>query len=100
MANFLTYLKKNNGNIYSLMVSILLISWYNGLVGILNFFFPGRGLLVALLLVVIPLLVFLTDDGNLDELYSSGSTTYELAAASDRGGYRMRRARSSYYNKK
>ena len=100
MANFLTYLKNNNGNIYSLIVSTLLITWYNGLVGMLNYFFPERGILISLLFALIPVLIFLTDDGNLDELYSSGSTTYEVAAASDQGGYRMRRARAPYYHKK
>lgn len=100
MANFLTYLKNNNGNIYSLVVSALLITWYNGLVGILNFIFPERGILISLLLALIPILIFLTDDGNLDELYSSGSTTYEIATASDKGGYRMRRTRAPYHKKK
>lgn len=94
MANFLTYIKNNNSNAYSLAVSILLIIWYNGLVGILNYLFPERGIVISFLLAFIPIIIFLTDDGNLDELYSSGSTTYEIAAASDRSGYKMRRGRA------
>ena len=74
--NFLTYYKVTNPNLYSLMVSVLLAVWYNGISGLLNHYFPNRGLMLSLVLLIIPLTVFLLDDGDLGELYHIPNVNY------------------------
>ena len=69
MPNFLTYSKKYNPNMYSLLVSFFLALWYNGISGLLNYYWPNRGPALSVIFLLIPLLIFLTDDGHLDELY-------------------------------
>lgn len=69
MANFLSYYKKNNPNLYSLLVSLLLALWYNGISGILNYYWPNKGPALSIVFLMLPLLIFLTDDGHLNELY-------------------------------
>ena len=81
MANFLTYFKKNNSNIYSLIISVLLCLWYNGISGLINFYAPIRGLELSLVLLIIPLVIFLSDDGHLDELYKPADTQYPIISA-------------------
>ncbi len=73
MANFLTYYKKHNPNMYSLLVSFFLALWYNGISGLLNYYWPNRGPALSVIFLLVPLLIFLTDDGHLDELYKSSS---------------------------
>lgn len=77
MPNFLSYYKKNNPNIYSLLVSVLLAVWYNGISGLLNYYWPSRGPTLSIIFLCIPLIVFLTDDGHLDELYRP-PTSYKV----------------------
>ena len=76
MVNFLTYFKKFNPNMYALTVSVLLAMWYNGISGLINYLFPERGFYLGLALLVIPLAIFLTDDGNLDEIYQPVDDQY------------------------
>lgn len=73
MANFLTYYKKHNPNMYSLLVSFFLALWYNGISGMLNYYWPNRGPALSIIFLLIPLLIFLTDDGHLNELYRAPS---------------------------
>lgn len=70
MTNFLTYYKKHNPNIYSLLVSLLLALWYNGIAGLINYYWPDRGPSLSLVFLLLPIIIFLTDDGHLDELYT------------------------------
>jgi len=70
MANFLTALKVSSPNMYCLIVSLLLAVWYNGIAGLLNYLFPDRGIVLSLLLIMIPIVIFLTNDGALNELYA------------------------------
>jgi hypothetical protein len=77
MVNFLSYYKKNNPNIYSLLVSFFLAVWYNGISGLLNYYFPVRGISLSILFLIIPLMIFLTDDGQLNELYSQPVDGFE-----------------------
>lgn len=81
MANFLSYYKKHNSNLYSLIVSLLLALWYNGITGILNYYLPNRGLFISTFLLVIPITIFLTDDGHLDELYAPPQMAYPILAS-------------------
>ena len=74
--NFLTYYKITNPNLYSLLISMLLAVWYNGISGLLNYYFPNRGPGMSLVLLIIPLTVFLLDDGDLGELYSIPKVNY------------------------
>lgn len=94
MANFLTYCKSNHPNIYSLLVSILLVMWYNGAIGVINFLFPVRGLAISILLILIPITVFLTDDGKLDEMHSSDTTARGVSTADDAASRRNSGRRS------
>ena len=82
MVNFLSHYKKNNKNLYSLMVSLLLAMWYNGISGFLNYLFPNRAAPLTLLLIFIPLVIFLTDDGKLDELYRGNDIDYPILGSS------------------
>jgi hypothetical protein len=75
MVNILAYFRKNNTNAYSLVISLLLAIWYNGIAGLINYYFPERPPYVSLLLMIIPLLLFLSDDGSLNELYNPIQTT-------------------------
>lgn len=78
MVNILAYLRKNNVNAYSLVISLLLAIWYNGVAGVLNYYFPERPPYISLLLMVIPILLFLSDDGSLNELYNPIQTTNNI----------------------
>lgn len=82
MANIIAYYRKHHHTIYSLIVSVLLALWFNGIVGVLNYFLPERGLYMSLLLAFIPLVIFLVDDGSLDELYAPPERTMASIAAS------------------
>lgn len=82
MANFLTYFKKNNPNMYSLIVSLLLALWYNGISGLINHYMPNRGPILSFSLLMIPLTIFLTDDGHLDELYLPSNIQYPVIISS------------------
>lgn len=61
-------LKKSHTNLYALYVSLLLAFWFNGIARLLNYFFPDANIIVAIILMVLPLAIFLWDDGTLDEL--------------------------------
>lgn len=76
MANIIAYYRKHHHTIYSLIVSVLLALWFNGITGLLNYFLPDRGLYLSLLIALIPLIIFLIDDGNLDELYKPPERAY------------------------
>ncbi len=78
MFNPLSYLKKNHQNLYSLLVSLLLALWYNGIAGLINYYMPNRGPLLSFSLLIIPLVVFLSDDGYLDELYKPTDIQYPV----------------------
>jgi hypothetical protein len=78
MANFLTYYKKHNPNLYSLLVSLLLAIWYNGITGLLNYYWPVRGPNISIVFLLLPIIVFLTDDGHLDELYQPPGIQYPI----------------------
>ena len=80
MANFLTYYKYTKPNIYALMVSVLLALWYNGISGLFNYYFPDKGPILCLVFLLIPLIIFLTDDGKLDELYKIGDANPDVAS--------------------
>ena len=85
MANIIAYFRKRHHTIYSLIVSVLLALWFNGISGILNYYLPDRGLYLSLLLAIIPLIIFIVDDGNLDELYKPPERVYAgLSAAANR----------------
>ena len=81
MANFLSYYKKHNPNLYSLIVSLLLAVWYNGIAGLLNYYWPVRGPNISIIFLLLPLVVFLTDDGHLDELYQPPGITFPIRAS-------------------
>jgi len=78
MANFLTYYKKYNPNLYSLLVSLLLALWYNGISGMLNYYWPTRGPYISVVFLLLPIILFLTDDGHLDELYKPPGIAYPI----------------------
>jgi len=69
MIKFMSYIKKNIPSLYALTISFFLALWYNGIAGLLNHYLPNRGLFISSILMIIPLIIFLTDDGHLDELY-------------------------------
>lgn len=75
MVNVLAYLRKYNTNAYSLTISLLLAVWYNGIAGLINHYFPDRPPYVSLLIMTIPILIFLSDDGSLNELYNPLQTS-------------------------
>lgn len=75
---FLSSLQHNHANIYSLIVSLLLAVWYNGISGAINYYLPERGPFILFLMLTIPLVVFLIDDGNLDELYTAPNIKYPI----------------------
>lgn len=77
----LSYFRINNPNLYSVMVSLLLVVWFNGASGLLNHYIPDRGLVTSLILLFIPAVLFLMDDGNLDKLYKQQNTEYPILAS-------------------
>ena len=62
-------LKKTHANLYALYVSLLLALWFNGISSLLYYFLPVRGFILSVILMAIPLIIFIWDDGTLDELY-------------------------------
>lgn len=81
MTNFLSYYKKYHQNLYSLIVSLLLATWYNGVSGLLNYYLPNRGPFISIILLIIPLFIFLMDDGKLNELYLPPGIQYPIIAS-------------------
>lgn len=81
MVNFLTYYKVTNPNVYALMVSMLLAIWYNGIAGLINYYWPVRGPFISLIFLILPLIIFLSDDGKLDELVSVPNITFPINSA-------------------
>ena len=81
MANFLTKLKKKYKNLHSLTVSLLLAIWYNGISSLINLWFPGRGFSIIMIMLLLPLVIFLIEDGGLDELYKDSSAANPATAA-------------------
>jgi hypothetical protein len=71
MFNLLQYLRKYHPNIFSLTVSFLLALWFNGIAGLINHLLPNRDVLVSVILMTVPVIILLFDDGNLDEIYNS-----------------------------
>ena len=69
MGSAISYVKKHNPNLYSLMTSLLLALWFNGVSGILHELIPNKNTNTYLLLMAFPLFIFLLDNGKLDELY-------------------------------
>lgn len=69
MVNVLSYIRHNHRNWYSLIVSTLLAAWYSGIYGLINHYLPDRHPIASLFLMIIPIIIFLSDDGKLDELY-------------------------------
>jgi len=63
------------------MVSLLLAMWYNGVTGIINYYLPNRGPFISIFLMTIPIFIFLTDDGRLNELYASSNIQYPILAS-------------------
>lgn len=81
MTNFLSYYKNYNKNLYSLIVSLLLAFWYNGITGIINYYLPNRGPYISIILMMLPLFIFMTDDGKLNELYAPPNIQYPILAS-------------------
>ena len=66
----ISYIKANYQNIYILLVSLMIGIWFNGINRIINFCFPGKTLLISIILCIIPITFFLLDDGIISELYN------------------------------
>lgn len=77
----LSYLKAHNSNLYSAVVSLLLVIWFNGASGLLNHYIPERGLMTSLILLLIPAVLFFMDDGNLDKLYKPYNIEYPILSS-------------------
>lgn len=67
----LGYLRKYYPNCYSVVIALILLIWYNGIAGVLNQILPDRSPIVSAVLIIIPILILLTDDGTLKHLYSA-----------------------------
>lgn len=80
MGNIINYIKKHNPNVFSLMTSLLLALWFNGVSGLLHDLVPNKNTNIYLLLMVFPLFIFLLDNGNLNEL-NSMPDAYPINAA-------------------
>ncbi len=85
MPHFIEKVKDFSPNMHSLLVSFLLALWYNGIAGLLNHYIPNRGLTISLILMSIPLIIFLSDDGKLNELYKSPNAGQSVVASSQVG---------------
>lgn len=78
---FLSFLKHTKENLHSLVVSLLLALWFNGISGIINYYLPNRGPFISIIFLIIPLIVFLSDNGKLDELYQPPNLRYPILAS-------------------
>jgi hypothetical protein len=81
MSNFITNLKKNHTNIYALVVSLLLAVWYNGISGLITVLFPNRGMSLSIIMLIVPVVFFLLEDGKLEELYKAPNVEYPVMAS-------------------
>lgn len=66
--NFFYNLKRRNPNVYALIISVLTAIWFNGVSSMINIIVPDRGVYISLFMLIIPLILFLMDDGSLEEL--------------------------------
>ena len=82
----LSYLKDLNQNVYSMVVSVLLVLWFNGISGILNYYYPTRGPLISVILLIIPAVLFYMGDGNLDKLYKQHNIEYPILSSVGQNG--------------
>lgn len=65
----LSYLRKYHRNIYSIIISFLLAVWFNGVSGLVTIWFPHKNVIISLMLMIIPILILMTDDGTLNAMY-------------------------------
>ena len=70
------YLKKNMPNIYQILVALSIALWFDGINMITHSLVkPGRN--TGIIFVIVALLVFYLDDGNLNELHNIDSESDE-----------------------
>jgi len=87
---FLKDLKKNNKNIYTLLIALAASCWFEGISRIIRTFVSIEvdTLRNGLIMCSIALLIFYSDDGSISELYnydenSSNKFAAGVAAAND-----------------
>ena len=68
----------NNKNLRILLTSIFVSFWFRGLTLILGHFFPNKSLSAGVWMCVISVLVLLSDDGHLSEIYKLGKEKEEF----------------------
>tara|TARA_B100001094_G_C17828173_1_gene621898 strand:- start:176 stop:442 length:267 start_codon:yes stop_codon:yes gene_type:complete len=68
----LSDIKRNNKNIYTLIVALAVSCWFEGINRLIRTFIPldVNTLRNGLLMCTFALLIFYMDDGNLSELYN------------------------------
>tara|TARA_E500000178_G_C17021787_1_gene755984 strand:- start:1114 stop:1377 length:264 start_codon:yes stop_codon:yes gene_type:complete len=83
-------LKRNNKNLYTLLVALAVSCWFEGITRIIRTFVPidTNTLRNGLLMCSLALLIFYMDDGNISELYNydvndSNKYASAVAAAND-----------------
>tara|TARA_B100000242_G_C43054984_1_gene493533 strand:- start:8052 stop:8315 length:264 start_codon:yes stop_codon:yes gene_type:complete len=79
-------LKRNNKNVYTLLVALAVSCWFEGITRIIRTFVPidTNTLRNGLVMCSLSLLIFYMDDGNISELYNydvNDSNKYAAAVA-------------------
>jgi hypothetical protein len=83
---FLADLKRNNKNIYTLLIALAVSCWFEGINRLFRTFVPidTDTLRNGLIMCSLALLIFYSDDGSLSELYNydeTGSNKFAAAVA-------------------
>lgn len=80
----LKYIKNNFPNIFIILMALSLASWFEGVSGIFNILFPQKTILRNVIILSFGLLIMMSDDGSLNELYridkGTASDTQKTAA--------------------
>ncbi|CAH6421005.1 Hypothetical protein KVN_LOCUS99 [uncultured virus] len=63
------YIKTEHQNLYIILISIFIAFWFIGITDLIRYFLPNRTILTSIILCIIAILFFLSDDSELSELH-------------------------------
>ena len=79
--------KTNNSNLYIILISIAIVTWFYAITGLIKFITNGSETIeVYVILIFISLAIMYMDDSNLSELYKIDESVAAAAGVAAAGG--------------